>query len=1054
MPEYPHIQQYYADKQRLIDYGGSDNEQSIRAAFQNCLAAYARGHRENLELVPELTTARGVRPDGTVKDSMRLSRGYWEAKDLHDNLDTEIQKKFASGYPDDNIVFENSRTAVLVQRGTVAMRVDMGKPEQLHRMLQSFLNFRTLEVEEFRQAWQQFKKDLPDILAALREAVRNAAESGDYRAAAASFLELCHRTIGRVVSEFDVQEMLIQHILTRDIFLHVFSEQQFHQENNIARQLDALAQTFFTGSLRRETIDELLPYYGAITAAAINIGDHHEKQRFLKAVYEDFYRAYNPAAADFLGVIYTPDAVVDFIIRGADYLLQKHFGRTLADNNVQILDPATGTGTFVTGLIDYLPAERLEYKYRREIHANEVAILPYYIANLNIEYSYKARIGRFVDFPNLCFVDTLDNMGWQESGASGDAVSRQPGLALGALSEENWIRIQEQNELPISVIIGNPPYNDRATLWGDGTDNRPYVEIDQRIRDTYVQESSAQKTHQYDMYKRFIRWASDRLADDGIIAFVSNSSFLDSHQDDGFRRVVAEEFNELWAIDLKGNARTSGERRRQEGGNIFEDKIRVGVAVYFLVRRKGSVGFTVFYNAVDDYAKSFAKIEYLQGKTLDDFEFSGFIPGTIGLWIHQPNGDFANLMPLVNRKTKPADAGDERQAVFSRHTPGVLTARDEWVYDLDAGNLRKKTRFFADVYNGILDRDEKLLDPAIKWSRDLRNEFQRGKRIAYNEANLVESLYRPFVLKHHFADFTMNDVLTGNHYEIFGPELKWPNKVINICANGKDFYVLAANKLSDRHFTGDTQCLPLYRYTKDGERVSNVTDGALRQFREHYHNDGITAEDVFAYTYAALHDPAYREVFQRDLRREFPRLPLQHNFREWVQWGRELLDLHIGFESAEPWPLERIEQSGPAGRPILRADKKRDVITLDKKTTLTGIPGEVWDYRLGSRSALEWVLEQYKERTPRDQTIRDKFNTYRFADYKERVIDLLRRVCTVSYKTVYLTDMLDGFTYFDPDEGLTPRPEFIAELDRIKAAIAAGEPTIPWEEVKKRRGWD
>ena len=524
MPDYPHIERYYEDKQRLIDYGGSDNEQNIRPAFQNCLASYCRAHRENLELVPELTARGGVRPDGTVKDSMRLAHGYWEAKDLHDNLDAEIQSKLQRGYPDDNIVFEDSRTAVLIQHGTVAMRVNMDSPSQLHRLIQSFLNFVTLEVEEFREAWQQFKKDLPNILASLRETVAAAADSSNYQEAAVKFLELCHRTIGPEVSELDVQEMLIQHILTKDIFLRVFSEDQFHRENNIARQLEALEQTFFTGDVRRQTIDELLPYYAAITGAAASISDYREKQRFLKAIYEDFYQTYNPAAADRLGVVYTPNEVVDFIIRGADYLLQKHFGRSLADDKVQILDPATGTGTFVTSLIDYLPEERLEYKYRNEIHANEVAILPYYIANLNIEYSYKERTGRYLEFPNLCFVDTLDNLGWQQVGATGGAVQRQSALQFGGLSEENWIRVQEQNEKPISVIIGNPPYNDSATLWGDGGANRQYPDIDRRIRDTYVKEGTAQKTHQYDMYKRFIRWASDRLADDGIIAFITNSA--------------------------------------------------------------------------------------------------------------------------------------------------------------------------------------------------------------------------------------------------------------------------------------------------------------------------------------------------------------------------------------------------------------------------------------------------------------------------------------------------------------------------------------------------
>ncbi len=306
-----------------------------------------------------------------------MSRGYWEAKDSHDDLDTEIQRKLNRGYPQDNIVFEDSLTAVLIQNGGVAMRVDMSRPGELHRLIRSFLDYELPEIEEFRQAQQQFKADLPTVIDNLREAVELAeAENPDYQAAAAAFLALCRQTISPAVAHGDVREMLLQHILTQDIFLRVFGEDQFHRENNIARQLDALEQTFFTGDLRRQAIDRLRAYYGAIGRAADEIADYAEKQQFLKAVYEDFYKAYNPAAADRLGVVYTPDEVVDFIIRGADYLLQKHFGRSLADDNVQILDPATGTGTFVTSLINHLPEDRLEHKYLNEIHANEVAILP------------------------------------------------------------------------------------------------------------------------------------------------------------------------------------------------------------------------------------------------------------------------------------------------------------------------------------------------------------------------------------------------------------------------------------------------------------------------------------------------------------------------------------------------------------------------------------------------------------------------------------------------------------------------------------------------------
>ena len=1009
MPDYPHLERYRADLQELIEFGGSDRELNIRPAFQNCLAAYCTDHREKLALVPELRVG-SVIPDGTVKDSLRMARGYWEAKDTHDDLDAEIQSKFNRGYPRDNIIFEDSQTAVLVQNREVAMRVDMSRPGELHRLIRRFLDYELPEIAEFRQSRQQFKDDLPAVLDNLRGVVAEA-ETGnaEYQAAASRFLEHCRRTISPEVSDTDVREMLLQHILTQDIFLRVFSEDQFHRENNIARQLDALERTFFTGDVRRQAIDRLRAYYGAIGRAADEIADYAEKQQFLKAIYEDFYQAYNPAAADRLGVVYTPNEVVDFIIRGTDHLLQKHFGRRLADQNVQILDPATGTGTFVTNLINYLPAERLEYKYRNEIHANEVAILPYYIANLNIEYTYKERTGQYVEFPNLCFVDTLDNMDWQ--GSSGGAVQRQAAFNLGGLSEENWIRVQEQNEKSISVIIGNPPYNDSATLWGDGGANRQYPDIDRRIRDTYIASGTAQRTHQYDMYKRFIRWASDRLDDDGIIGFVSNSAFLDARQDDGFRRVIAEEFNELWAIDLKGNARTSGERRRQEGGNVFDDKIRVGVAIYFLVRRKGADGFKVYYNDVRSYAKAPDKVDYIRGKTFDNFDFREIAPSAKGEWLNQSDGSFGVLIPLANRETKFAKAVGDEQAVFNLFTNAVKSNRDEWVYDVAVANLRNKALFFADTYNELMDNDDESYNPIIKWSSTLRDRFQRGERIVYNDGNRIRSLYRPFVGKWHFADVAMNDRLTRNHYEMFGPDLQQPNRVINFCVNGKAFYVLATDRPADFHFTGDTQCLPLYRYTAEGERVSNITEWGLRQFREHYGDDSITAEDIFAYVYAMLHDPVYRYDYRVDLLREFPRLPLYHDFDLWTKMGRELLDLHIGFESAEPYPLEhRGKDSVAPQRAILRADKERGIITLDEQTTLAGVPSDAWRYQLGSRSALEWVLDQYKERKPRDPTIAAKFNSYRFADHKERVIDLLQKVCTVSVKTM---EIVDGMAYWE-----------------------------------------
>ncbi|MCY3691821.1 MAG: N-6 DNA methylase, partial [Chloroflexi bacterium] len=638
MPSYPHIERYRAELAELIEFGGSDSELNIRAAFQGCLAAYCRDHRERLLLVPELAIGSNI-PDGTVKDALRMARGYWEAKDTHDDLDAEIQAKFNRGYPRDNIVFEDSETAVLFQNGAEAMRVEMTRAGELHRLIQRFLDYELPEIEEFRQARQQFKADLPAVLDSLREAVGEAeAGNPEYRVAADAFLELCRKSISPDVSDADVREMLLQHILTKDIFLRVFAEDQFHRENNVARQLDALERTFFTGDVRRQAIDRLRAYYGAIGRAADEIADYAEKQQFLKAIYEDFYQAYNPAAADRLGVVYTPNEVVDFIIRGTDYLLQKHFGKTLADDNVNILDPATGTGTFITNLINHLPADRLEHKYLNEIYANEVAILPYYIANLNIEYTYKERTGRYLEFPNLCFVDTLDNMDWQGAGASGGAVQRQAAFNLGGLSEENWIRVQEQNEKPISVIIGNPPYNSSATLWGDGGANRQYPDIDQRIRDTYIAAGTAQKTSQYDMYKRFMRWASDRLSDDGIIGFITNRRFLDARQDDGFRQIAGQEFTDIYILDLSSDVR----RNPKISGtthNVFG--IQTGVAITFLVREKAKLGQCgIHYARREDAELATEKLAYLGNAKLSSVELHSIEPDADSNWLEQSVTNF------------------------------------------------------------------------------------------------------------------------------------------------------------------------------------------------------------------------------------------------------------------------------------------------------------------------------------------------------------------------------------------------------------------------------
>ncbi len=1049
MAGYPHIERYRAELERLIEYGGADNELNIRPAFQNCLDTYCREHRERLALVPELAATGGVVPDGTVKDSLRMARGYWEAKDTHDDLDAEIRAKFDRGYPRDNIIFEDSETAVLVQNGETAMRVDMHREGELHRLIRRFLDYELPEIEDFRKAQSQFKDDLPSVLDSLRATVEAAeSENAEYQRAAAEFLDLCHQSIGPDVSELDVREMLLQHILTKDIFLRVFEVDEFHRANNIARQLDALEGTFFTGDTRWQAIRRLRSYYGAITKAATGIADYTEKQSFLKAIYEDFYKAYNPAAADRLGVVYTPNEVVDFIIRGADYLLQKHFGRRLADENVQILDPATGTGTFITNLIEYLPADRLEHKYLNEMHANEVAILPYYIANLNIEYTYREKTGRYLEFPNLVFVDTLDNMDWE--GASGEAVQRQTGLfELGGLSFDNWYRMQAQNEKKISVILGNPPYNAHQTNFNEFNPNRTYPAIDQRIRETYSQASTAQTRHkQYDMYKRFIRWASDRLADDGIVAFITNRAFLEARQDDGFRKVSVQEFSDIYVLDLgsdvRRNPKISGTTH-----NVFG--IQTGVAIGFFVREKAKLGDCgIHYARREDAELAVDKLTYLGRADFGAVDFERITPDKYNHWLNQSNSDFEQLLPIINRQTRNAKSVSDETAIFKLYSLGLESKRDEWVLDFEERNLASKVNFFVNAYEGKRrelgggEFDDAMLGTEIKWGYDLRNFLRRNIHVKYSQEDIVESLHRPFTKKRLYFLRELN----ARQYQmprIFPYGKSGQNKVICFLAPGgrPKFSVLAADAVpSLATFIDGTQCFPLYRYTEDGERVSNITEWGLGRINAHYREEfggrfeevvggeHITAEDVFAYTYAVLHDPVYRHDYAVDLLREFPRLPLYHDWAAWVKMGRELLDLHIGFEGVEPYPLE-IDIDGQdgkdGGKAILRADKERGLIRLDERTALRGVPADAWRYMLGNRSALEWVLDQYKEKKPRDPTIRERFNTYRFADYKEEVIELLGRVCAVSVRTM---EIVDGMAYWDGEY-------LVVSGDRDKFEMAA-----------------
>ena len=422
------ITKYYNQLHEVINAGGTRNESSITFAFANLLRSYAE--KKNLLLV-EQKEAKGrgdnrMIPDGTLKYYGGINLGYWEAKDSKDKLDDEIHFKLnVKGYPNDNIIFEDTQTAVLIQEGAEVMRVSMREWNLLDDLLDRFINYEPSEVKEFNKALEQFKENVPDIVEGLRHLMEDEAEKNkNFREMRDLFLEIARSEINPEITPEDIREMIIQHILTEDIFTNVFADAEFHRSNNIARELENVIETFMTREVRRNYLEHIKSFYNAIRDAASGITDNHEKQKFLKTVYENFYKVYNPKGADKLGVVYTPNEIVRFMIDATDWLLDKHFNKTLSDKGVDILDPATGTGTFIAELIDRISIHSLEYKYEHELHANEVAILPYYIANLNIEYTYQQRKGKYKEFKNICFVDTLDNTSALDYSGKQDYVIR------------------------------------------------------------------------------------------------------------------------------------------------------------------------------------------------------------------------------------------------------------------------------------------------------------------------------------------------------------------------------------------------------------------------------------------------------------------------------------------------------------------------------------------------------------------------------------------------------------------------------------------------------
>ncbi|HEV2569297.1 type ISP restriction/modification enzyme [Sphingomonas sp.] len=642
-----------------------------------------------------------------------------------------------------------------------------------------------------------------------------------------------------------------------------------------------------------------------------------------------------------------------------------------------------------------------------------MAILPYYVANLNIEATYQAITGQFAEFENLCFVDTLDNV---------DALGIHSGHQfdlLGGLADENMERVKRQNRRKISVIIGNPPYNANQQNENDNNKNRTYAHIDARIKNTYIKASTAQKTKLYDMYVRFFRWASDRIGDEGVVAFITNRSFIDAHTADGFRRIVSEDFSEAWIVDLGGDYKKQGVGG---SGNVFG--IGTGVAVSFWVKRRGNRAPARLAYLAAPSGSAEEKLTWVSTHDLSTARSQVLSDRPDAAWIDIPEAETSALIPLVDKKNKLKDGSRDR-AIFKLFSLGVATNRDDWVYDRNTLTLAKKVRFFVNAFNrehrrwrreGMPNRTGDWVDRSIKWTSELEAYLKQPKRLHSSRKLKRCALYRPFTkVVTHFAPIISHRPYQQHRFFPFGTEVPNPYLAMTGPGSQKPWMSLASDVVPDLHLVGagaGTNVLPRYRYTKSGERVDNITDWALNKFVAHYGKKGVSKDAIFHYVYAVLHDPIYRETYALNLKREFPRIPFYPDFARWVAWGQALMAMHIGYEEVEPWPIERIDTPNPKRaegthpKPILKSVPEQGLVRVDEDTQITGIPREAWNYRLGNRSAIDWVLDQHKEKTPRDPTIREKFNTYRFADYKESMIALLAKVVRVSIDTVAITEAM------------------------------------------------
>ena len=809
--------------------------------------------------------------------------------------------------------------------------------------------------------WEDWSKDIATVADRYIHLIDRLLEDPERQDAFQEFVNALRATLNPVVDNESAVEMLAQHILTAPLFDAMFPDHSFSKQNPVSRAMNTIVEMLASHSMFENERRELDSFYRAMVERIEAVHTLTGKQEIMRTLYDRFFSQAFPRMSERLGIVFTPIEVVDFIIRSADNAMRTAFGQSLGDRGVAIIEPFAGTGTFVARLLQLgvIPPKALEHKYTSEIFANEFVLLSYYIASINIEQVYhqvRAEQGvdeGYVEFPGMTLTDTFQLH-------EGDGTITEDFEGLAANNE----RAKAEKDSAITVIVMNPPYSSGQNSANDNNQNLAYPRLDERIADTYAAQSTgANKNSLYDSYFRALRWASDRIGERGVIAFVSNSSFVDGNSADGVRLSLQEEFSQIFIYDLKGNARTSGERRRREGGNVFESGSRTGVAITVLVKDPSHSGTAeVFYAEAEDYATRQEKLDQIaaygsiEGVSGAD-AFRSITPNDHGDWISSRDERFATFQEIGNKSLKGKES---TPALFRQFSRGLATSRDAWCYNFSREAVASNMRRMIDNYNAAVEAGttaEAINTDSthINWNRQLIRDLVSRKHHEFSADSIRSGIYRPFCTQSVYFTREMNDMI----YQL--PQI-FPTNIHPtlsfVASQGEPTKIgpLMTDALPDLHLVGDSQTFPLYTWEPlsptsgsepdlfadlatasesqadgaatassldfsrpigdqipvilDGyRRVDNVTDATLASYREHYGDPGITKEDIFFYVYALLHHPEYRERYEDDLKKMLPHIPRATGFHTYASVGRELADLHVNYERVEPYPSVQEEAS-------------------------------------------------------------------------------------------------------------------------------------------------